>query len=101
MGIAGELAVGITLLYCMIRWNSLGTQYRTWAISAASVAVVIMMVTGIYVHLQPGVPAEVLPMNIKPPYIPGLFMALGMLNAWKNLSLIKQGTKNQIINTES
>ena len=40
----------------------------------------------IYVHLQLGVPASVLPLGIKPPVIPGVVLLLGLLTAfavWK------------------
>jgi hypothetical protein len=42
----------------------------------------------IYVHLQPQVPASVLPLGIKPPVIPVVVLLLGLLNAfgvWKDL----------------
>jgi hypothetical protein len=44
------------------------------------------MCVAIYVHLQPGVPASVLPLGIKTPVIPGVVLLLGLLTAfavWK------------------
>jgi len=46
------------------------------------------MGVAIYVHLQPGVPASVLPLAIKPPVIPVTVLLLGLLTAfdvWKEL----------------
>jgi hypothetical protein len=37
-----------------------------------------MMLVATYVHLQPDVPAEVLPLGIKPPLIPLSFLALSV-----------------------
>ena len=50
------------------------------------------MAVAIYVHLQPGVPASVLPLGIKPPVIPGFVLLLGLLTAfdvWKQLRAVK------------
>jgi hypothetical protein len=44
------------------------------------------MAAAIYVHLQPGVPASVLPLGIKPPVIPVIVLLLDLLIAiavWK------------------
>jgi hypothetical protein len=44
------------------------------------------MCVAIYVHLQPGVPASVLPLGIKPPVIPGVVLLLALFTAfavWK------------------
>lgn len=89
MGIAGELTIGIVLLYCMIRWNSINLKLRTLLLAGSSIVIVVMMVTGIYVHLQPDVPADVLPLKIKPPYIPAFFMLLGVWNSWNAFQLSK------------
>jgi hypothetical protein len=44
------------------------------------------MLVAVYVHLQPGVPPEVLPLGIKPPVIPLFVLLLGVMvaiPAWK------------------
>jgi hypothetical protein len=46
---------------------------------------VVQMVTAIYVHLQPEVPASVLPLGIKPPVIPGVVLLLALLTAFAAL----------------
>ena len=40
------------------------------------------MVVAIYVHLQPQVPASVLPLGIKAPVIPGVVLLLDLLTAF-------------------
>jgi hypothetical protein len=45
------------------------------------------MLAAVYVHLQPGVPAEVLPLGIKPPVIPLFVLVLDVMvavPAWKD-----------------
>ena len=47
----------------------------------------LVMLVAIYVHLQPGVPSEVLPLGIKPPFIPLFVVGLDMMvavSAWKD-----------------
>ncbi len=60
------------------------------AILLASAAILPMMGTAIYVHLQPNVPAEVLPLKIKPPFIPVFFLLLALTNIY----LIQRKTKD-------
>jgi hypothetical protein len=48
------------------------------------------MLVAVYVHLQPGVPPEVLPLGIKPPVIPIFVLLLGVIvaiPAWKDIRL--------------
>jgi hypothetical protein len=50
-------------------------------------SVVLEMLVAVYVHLQPGVPAGVLPLGIKPPVIPLFVLFLGVMvaiPAWKD-----------------
>ncbi len=54
----------------------------------------VVMLVAIYVHLQPGVPAEVLPLGIKPPVIPLLVLLLDVMvaiPAWKNIQAEELG----------
>ena len=82
MGIAGEMIVGATFVYTLVRWHALTNKQTSMLLTIASALVIIIMITGVYVHLQPAVPAEVLPLKIKPPYIPTLFMLLALGNIW-------------------
>jgi len=80
LGISGELFVGILFIIGLIIRKMITPQTFNLAIVIASVTVIIMMSTGIIVHLNPNVPAEVLPLKIKPPFLPILFLLLAVAN---------------------
>lgn len=82
MGIAGEITAGISLIFALLSQSRLSPRVFTFMIIGSSAMVAGMMVTGIYVHFHPDVPAEVLPLKIKPPFIPGFFLVLAVLNIW-------------------
>ena len=52
-------------------------------VALASAGLIVNMAVAIYVHLQPEVPASVLPLGIKPPLIPLVFMLLAGLNLFQ------------------
>ena len=41
-----------------------------------------MMLVAFYIYVHPNVPADVLPLKISPPFIPGLFLVLAILNLY-------------------
>jgi hypothetical protein len=45
------------------------------------------------VHLNPNVPASVLPLKIKPPFIPGFFLLLAMADIFL---IGRTGLKNEV-----
>jgi hypothetical protein len=80
LGIIGELVVGLTLLGLVRCRKTVSSEaYRYFSI-LASTAVIVMMSTGTYVHLHPDVPAEVLPLKVKPPFIPLFFLIAACVN---------------------
>lgn len=80
LGIAGEIAAGVMLLSSIILRKRLSLQLFRVFVTTASVLIIAMMLTGIYVHLHDSVPASVLPLKIKPPFIPGMFLLLAVVN---------------------
>lgn len=80
MGILGETATGILLLLCLLYKRRLQTKTFQLLTTFAYSSIVVIMVTGVYVHLHPAVPAAVLPLKIKPPYIPVFLFVLACLN---------------------
>ncbi len=90
LGIAGEIAAGVILLSSVLFRKRLSLQLFRLFLTAASVLVIAMMLTGIYVHLHNNVPASVLPLKIKPPFIPGGFLLLAMVN----LVLVQRGNRH-------
>jgi uncharacterized membrane protein YphA (DoxX/SURF4 family) len=85
-GKLGEMVVGCLLVLPWLR-RSLTIKSRDQLILFACLMLVVQMCVAIYVHLQPQVPASVLPFGIKPPVIPGVVLLLALLTAfavWKD-----------------
>ncbi len=82
-----EMITGVLFLLPWV-WRSLTTKSKDQILLIACLLLFSQMCVAIYVHLQPGVPASVLPLGIKPPVIPGLVLLLGLITAfdvWKQL----------------
>jgi hypothetical protein len=82
VGITGEIVVGLAFIFSLVMDKNLANKNFKIIILLASAAILPMMVTAIYVHLQPNVPAEVLPLKIKPPFIPVFFILLALANIY-------------------
>jgi len=80
MGILGEIAVGSTLILCLLYRQKIQSGIFILLTNIAFFTIIIMMLTGVYVHLHPNVPADVLPLKIKPPYIPIFFLLIAFFN---------------------
>jgi hypothetical protein len=86
-GKLGEMVTGCLFLLAWLR-RSLAAESRDQLLLIACLMLVAQMGTAIYVHLQPQVPAGVLPLGIKPPVIPFVVLLLALLTAfavWKDL----------------
>ena len=88
--LAGKLAEMLTGVLFLLPWlwRSLTAKSKDQILLIACFILLTQMIVAIYVHLQPGVPASVLPLGIKPPVIPGVVLLLGLLTAfdvWKQL----------------
>ena len=82
-----EMLVGLLFLLPWL-WKSMTTKAKDHTLLVACFILFTQMAVAIYVHLQPGVPAGVLPLGIKPPVIPVLVLLLGVFTAfeaWKKL----------------
>jgi hypothetical protein len=79
-GQLGEIFVGVLFLYAMISFKKLKHANLKWLLVTGNIIVLIAMSVAIFVHLQPNVPAEVLPMKIKDPFIPGVCALIAILN---------------------
>jgi hypothetical protein len=75
-----EMLTGVLFLLPWL-WRSLSVKNKDQMLLTACFILFTQMVVAIYVHLQPGVPASVLPLGIKPPVIPGVVLLLGLLTA--------------------
>ena len=88
--LAGKLTEMLTGVLFLLPWlrRPLTARSKDQILLIACLILFTQMVVAIYVHLQPGVPAGVLPFGIKPPVIPGVVLLLGLLTAldvWKQL----------------
>ncbi|MBK0377854.1 hypothetical protein [Mucilaginibacter segetis] len=79
-GVGTEITTGLILLGALIIKSKIFYRRFLAFIIAGSVLVVFTMITAIYVHLQPNVPANVLPLGIKPPVIPVTVLILAAVN---------------------
>ncbi len=82
-----EMIVGILFLLPWL-WRSLATRRKDQLLLLSCFLLFSQMLVAIYVHLQPGVPARVLPLGLKIPVIPVTVLLLGVLtafDAWKQL----------------
>ena len=82
MGIAGEISIGLSLLSAS-RFKRKSSNLSGPVLAAASAGLIANMGGATYVHLQPEVPANVLPLKIKPPFIPLFFMLLAAVNLFQ------------------
>jgi hypothetical protein len=84
-GKLGEMVTGCLFLLPWLR-RSLSAKRRDQLFLTACLILLVQMGVAIYVHLQPQVPANVLPLGIKPPVIPAVVLLLGLITAftvWK------------------
>ena len=85
MGKIGEIMTGV--LFLLPRFREWPEQWEDRILWLACSSLLIEMLVATYVHLQPGVPPEVLPLGIKPPVIPFFVVLLDVIvaiSAWKN-----------------
>jgi hypothetical protein len=85
MGKLGEIMTGVLFVLPRLRrWPAIWER-RILLLACSSLFV--EMLVAVYVHLQPEVPADVLPLGIKPPVIPLFVVLLDVVvavAAWKD-----------------
>ena len=82
LGMAAEMSIGLSLLLATVFRERIGSLFRP-VVALASTGLTVNMAVAIYVHLQPEVPASVLPLGIRPPLIPLFFLLLAGLNVFQ------------------
>jgi hypothetical protein len=82
LGMAGEMSIGLGLLLALVFRERIRNLFGP-IVALASAGLIVTMAVAIYVHLQPEVPASVLPLGIKPPFIPLFFLLLAGLNLFQ------------------
>lgn len=81
-GQLGEISAGVMLLMVLFAGKKLSSAVADNFFFAASLLATVIMVVAVYVHLLPGVPAEVLPLQSKPPVLTLIILFLIGLNAY-------------------
>lgn len=79
MGKIGEIMTGV--LFLLPRFRSWPARWEDRILFLACSSLFLEMLVATYVHLQPGVPPEVLPLGIKPPVIPLFVLLLDVMVA--------------------
>jgi len=82
MGKAGEMAIGLGLFLPTCFRQKVPNLYGP-IVFVASAGLIVNMGIATYVHLQPEVPANVLPLGIKTPFIPLFVMFLAAVNLYQ------------------
>ena len=99
LGMAGEMSVGLGLLLATVFRERIGNLAGP-VVVLASAGLIVNMAVATYVHLQPEVPASVLPLGIKPPLIPLFFMLLAALNLFQ-LYRARKSARKLTMNADS
>ena len=97
LGMASEMSIGLGLLVASVFRQRIKSLFAP-VLALASAGLIVTMAVAIYVHLQPEVPANVLPLGIKPPFIPLLVALLAGLNL---LQLLRTNQRSRSVVRES
>lgn len=81
-GQLGELSTGLTMLVLFLFWDKISPAVTDKMFYISHLLVTIIMVVAVYVHLHPDVPAEVLPMEKKPPFLAVFTLIMVGLNIY-------------------
>lgn len=81
-GQLGEIFAGLLLLMVMIGNKALAAPIKDKAMQLSALLTTAIMIVAVYVHLLPSVPAEVLPLQSKPPVMTLIILGLAWLNAF-------------------
>lgn len=82
MGQLGEIFTGLLLLVVTIGNKALTAPIKNKAMQLSTLLATVIMIVAVYVHLLPSVPAEVLPLQSKPPVMTLIILGVVWLNAF-------------------
>jgi hypothetical protein len=91
LGIVTELTTGIIYLFPFL--FSIAVRNKILILTLANSSLICVLTAATIVHLIPEVPASVLPLKIKPPFVPLSFLLLAILNQL-NVTRIATGLNN-------
>lgn len=90
MGKIAEIMTGI--LFLLPRFRQWPAKWEDRILLIACSSLFVEMLVAVYVHLQPGVPSDVLPLGIKPPVIPLFVLLLDVMVAIPAWRTVRVGT---------
>ena len=102
IGKIGEIMTG--LLFLLPRFRAWPERGEDRILLLACSSLLLEMLVATYVHLQPGVPPEVLPLGIKPPVIPLFVLLLDVIvaiPAWKNSQMTHAESARDVVASSS
>lgn len=102
LGKIAEIMTG--LLFLLPRHRAWPDQWKDRILLLACSSLFLEMLVATYVHLQPGVPAEVLPLGIKPPVIPLFVLLLDgivAIPAWKDSQMTHAASARDVVASSS
>lgn len=85
--VVGGLFLALTFLNTDLREKRAGRLFLL-----GNITIIIMMLAAFYVHYNPNVPADVLPLKIRPPFIPGFFLVLALINIYSRVRMGQGGS---------
>jgi len=79
-GQMGEIFAGLLYLLILTEGKFISSKLAAMILNLVTMLTVVIMSVAVYVHLSPNVPAEVLPLQSKPPVLTVLvmFVSLGL-----------------------
>lgn len=78
----GEIITGITLLTLLVFGKKLSPVMADKAFYLSNLLIAFIMVVAVYVHFHPDVPANILPLESKPPFLTVFVLLLAGLNIY-------------------
>lgn len=78
----GELTAGGTLLLLLVFWRRFPAEIAHGVFYLSHLLIAVIMLVAVYVHLHPDVPAEVLPLQSKPPVLTLIILLLAGVNSF-------------------
>ncbi|WP_299573080.1 hypothetical protein [uncultured Shewanella sp.] len=77
-GQMGEIFAGLLYLAILTEGKFISAKISTLLLQLATMLTVVIMSVAVYVHLSPNVPAEVLPLQSKPPVLTIIVMLISL-----------------------
>lgn len=81
-GQLGEIFIGLLLFILVFFWGKIASSIAERAFYLGNLGVTVIMLVSLYVHSHPNVPAHVLPMEQKFPFLSLLLLFLVGLNIY-------------------